>query len=263
MTSIVISKDGTPIAYEKLGSGTPLILVDGALCSRSFGPMPKFASLLSENFTVVMYDRRGRGESADSMPYSPEREVEDIEALVNEAGGSAYIFGISSGAALALRAAEKKIGITKLALYEPPFVYDKTNDPPPLNHESKLKELLAAGNRSGAVKYFMTGMVGMPSIASFVMQLMPMWKKLKAVAHTLPYDAAVMGDFSVPIARIASVTIPTFIAGGGKSSETLRHAVHLVADALPNGTLKIMESENHNVAASVLVPVLTDFFTQK
>lgn len=261
--SIVTSKDGTPIAFEKLGGGMPLILVDGALCSRSFGPMPKFASMLSKNFTVLMYDRRGRGESEDSTPYSPEREVEDIEALVNVAGGSAYIFGISSGAALALKAAEKKIGITKLALYEPPFVYDTTKDAPPLNHESKLKELLAAGNRSGAVKYFMTGMVGMPSVAAFVMQLMPMWKKLKAVAHTLPYDAAVMGDFSVPIARIATVTVPTLIAGGGKSSAALRRAVHLVADALPNGTLKIMDNENHNVAAPALVPVLTDFFTNK
>ena len=259
----VISKDGTAIAYEKLGSGFPLILVDGALCYRSFGPMPKFASLLSNHFSVYMYDRRGRGESTDAAGYSADREVDDIEALIAAAGGSAFVFGISSGAALGLRAVEKKLNIPKLALYEPPFVYTAASGTNPPDHKENLEKILAAGSRGKAVKYFMVDMVGVPAAGAFIMQLMPMWKKLKSVAHTLPYDAAVMGDFTVPIARIASVTTPTLIAGGGKSSAALRKAVHLVADALPNGTLKIMESENHNVAASALVPVLTDFFTNK
>lgn len=256
----VISKDGTTIAYSKIGNGKPLILVDGALCYRSFGPMPNLAPLLAKDFTVFYYDRRGRGESTDKKPYSVQREIEDIEALINAAGGSAYVFGISSGAALALKAAENKLNILKLALYEPPFVYEKKNGSVPPDHEVKLKSLLASNRRSDMVKYFMVDMVGVPAFAAFMMKLMPVWKKLKAVAHTLPYDAAVMGDFTVPVADIYTVKTPTLIAGGGKSSATLRNAVQSVADTLPNGTLKWLEGQTHNVKAEILAPVLIEFF---
>src|SRR5262249_29137018 len=117
-----ISKDGTTIAFDQLGKGPAIILVDGALCSRSFGPMPKLAPLLAQRFTVFTYDRRGRGDSGDTASYRVEREIEDIDALIAEAGGSAYVFGISSGAALVLRAAASGLAIEKLALYEPPFM---------------------------------------------------------------------------------------------------------------------------------------------
>lgn len=256
----VISKDGTSIAYEKSGSGEPLILIDGALCYRSFGPMKKFASLLSNNFTVYWYDRRGRGDSGDSPNYSPDREVEDIEALINEAGRPAFLLGLSSGAALAIRAAEKKLNIKKMALYEPPYVWDKNSGKPAVDHEAELKKILATGNRSKAVKYFMVTMVGAPAIAAFIMQLMPMWKKLKGVAHTLPYDSAIMGNWSVPEERVSSIAIPALVSGGGKSPANLQDPVKLIAKLLPNGTLKILEGQTHNIKAEVLIPVVLDFF---
>ncbi len=255
-----ISKDGTVIAYEKTGNGKPLILIDGALCYRSFGPMPKLAPLLAEHFTVYYYDRRGRGDSTDVQPYSPQKEVEDIAALIAAAGGSAFVAGLSSGAALALGAAEAGLNIPKMALYEPPFVYEKNSPQSKTDHAAQLKSLVASGKRGAAVKYFMVDMVGAPWFFGFMMQLMPMFKKLKAVAHTLPYDAAVMGDFTAPTERIAQITNRTLIAGGEKSPDTLKYAVRAVADALPNKELRWLEGQTHNVSPGVLVPVLTEFF---
>jgi pimeloyl-ACP methyl ester carboxylesterase len=165
MMSEVMSKDGTPIAYERFGSGPALILVDGALCSRAFGPSPKLAPLLAQHFTVFAYDRRGRGQSGDTQPYSPSREIEDIAALIQEAGGSACLLGLSSGGALALQAAAAGVGINKVVAYEPPYVDDagqRGGDA----YEGQLKHLVASGNRGGAVKYFMKGMVGVPAPTS-------------------------------------------------------------------------------------------------
>ncbi|MGA3245338.1 MAG: alpha/beta hydrolase [Bacteroidota bacterium] len=258
----VTSKDGTSIAYDKLGNGPALILVDGALCSRAFGPMPKLASLLQKNFTVFLYDRRGRGESTDTKLYDVEREVDDIDALLQQAGGSAYVFGISSGAGLIIHAVVRGLNIKKLALYEPPFVAGKNGQHKKTDHESRLKQLIASDRRGDAAKYFMTKMMGAPAIVVFVMQLMPMWSKLKAVAHTLPYDAAVMGDFTVPEARIASIKKPTLIAGGDKSPAALRNAVQQVADALPDGTLRWLKDQTHNVKTEILAPLLTELFQE-
>ena len=257
----VISKDGTIISYKKIGNGKPIILIDGALCYSSFGPMPKLAPRLAKHFTVYYYDRRGRGDSTDIKPYSVEREVEDIEALIKEAGGSAFVFGISSGAALGLKAAKRKLNIPKLALYEPPFVWDKNSGKPAVDHEAALKKILAADQRGKAVKYFMVDMVGAPAIVAFIMQLMPMWKKLKVIAHTLPYDSAIMGNWSVPEEEISSIIIPTLISGGAKSPATLRNPVELIAKLLPNGTLKVLEGQTHNVGADVLAPILIEYFS--
>ncbi|NUM80797.1 alpha/beta hydrolase [bacterium] len=256
----VVSKDGTEIAYDRWGRGRPLILVDGALCSRSFGPMPKIASLLAEHFTVFMYDRRGRGDSSNGKMYSVDREIEDLDALIREAGGSVYLFGVSSGAALALKAAESKLDIAKLALYEPPFVYEKNSESSRLDHKTQLELRLSADRRGDAVKYFMVQMVGAPAFFAWLMSLLPMWKKLKAVAHTLPYDAAIMGNFTVPSEDISRITVPTLIAGGEKSPETLRRAVQGVADVLPNGTLQWLKGQSHNLAAKAIAPVLRSFF---
>ena len=194
--SKVLSKDGTAIAFDKLGSGEPVILVDGALCSRSFGPLPKLAPLLAPHITVFHYDRRGRNESGDTPPYAVEREVEDIEALIAQAGGSACVFGISSGAALALAAAARGANIKKLALYEPPFVAVSSARTVPSDSAAQLSRLIALGRRGDAVKFFLVDMVGMPAIFAYIMRVLPDWPKLKGVAHTLPYDAAVLGDFS-------------------------------------------------------------------
>src|SRR4029077_18288586 len=203
--STVLSKDGTAIAFDKLGTGEPIILVDGALCSRSFGPLPKLAQLLEPRFTVFNYDRRGRNETGDTPPYAVERELEDIEALIAKSGGSAFVFGTSSGAALALAAAARGANIRKLALYEPPFVAVSSARTVPPDSEAQLQRLIATGRRGDALKFFMVDMVGMPAIFAYIMRVLPVWPKLKAVAHTLPYDAAVLGDFSLPKERAASV----------------------------------------------------------
>jgi pimeloyl-ACP methyl ester carboxylesterase len=222
--------------------------------------MPKLARRLSQNFTVFSYDRRGRGDSGDTAPYEKEREVEDIDALIRQAGGSAFVLGLSSGAALALLAAASGLNITKLALYEPPFMVDKEGRKPPADHEARLEQLIAAGRRGDAVKFFMRDVVGMPGIFVVMMGVMfPVWSKLKAVAHTLPYDAAVMGDYSLPAKRIASVTMPTLVMDGEKTDMRLRRAVKAVADALPYAEHRTLKGQTHNVSAASLTPVLTDF----
>jgi pimeloyl-ACP methyl ester carboxylesterase len=257
--STVTSKDGTPIAYEKLGAGPALILVDGALCSRAFGPMPKLAARLARDFTVYLYDRRGRGESGDTLPYSPQREIEDLAALIEVAGGSACVVGLSSGAALALEAAAGGIGIRKVAAYEPPFIAAAGNRSEG-GHERALRSLIAAGKRGEAVKYFMR-MVRVPAFVIFMMQLMPnVWPKLKAVAHTLPYDVAVMGDFTVPAARIATIRVPTLVMDGEKTQERLQRAVDEIAQALPGAKRRTLKGQTHNVSADVLTPELVQFF---
>lgn len=258
--STILSKDGTVIAFDELGNGEPIILVDGALCSRAFGPLPKLAQLLAPHFTVFHYDRRGRNESGDTPPYAVEREVEDIEALIAKSGGSASVFGTSSGAALALAAAARGASIKKLALYEPPFVAGRSARTAPPDSEAQLKRLIAAGRRGDAVKFFMVDMVGMPAIFAYILRVLPIWPKLKAVAHTLPYDAAVLGDFSLPKERAASVAVPTLVIGGEKSPVELRSAVSAVAEAVPRAKLRMLKGQTHNVSVKVLAPVLVEFF---
>jgi pimeloyl-ACP methyl ester carboxylesterase len=259
--SKVLSKDGTAIAFDKLGHGEPVILVDGALCSRAFGPLPNLAKLLAPHFTVLNYDRRGRNESGDKAPYAVQREVEDIEALIVEAGGSASVFGTSSGAALALAAAANRANIKKLALYEPPFIAGRrVGRSAPPDSEAQLRRLVDQGRRADAVKFFMVDMVGMPAIFTYIMRILPVWPKLKAVAHTLPYDAAVLGDFSLPKGRAASVAVPTLVMGGEKSPVELRGAVDAVAQAIPGAKLQMLKGQTHNVDVKVLAPVLVDFF---
>jgi pimeloyl-ACP methyl ester carboxylesterase len=259
--STVTSKDGTSIAYERMGSGPALILVDGAMCSRAFGPMPNLAALLAKHFTVYLYDRRGRGESGDTAPYAKQREIEDIEALIQTAGGAAFVLGASSGAALALEAAASGLNITKVIAYEPPFMVDDSGRNKNANHEARLRELIAAGRRGAAIKYFMRDMVGLPAPFVFIMPLMRgMWRKLEAVAHTLPYDAAIMGDWSVPTRRFAAIATPTLAIDGEKSDRRLRRAVAAVTEAVPKAQRRTLEGQTHNVNAAVLAPVAVEFF---
>ncbi len=258
----VISKDGTFIAYEQSGSGEPVILVDGALCSRAFGPLPDLAGLLAPHFTVFNYDRRGRNDSGDTQPYAPEREIEDIEALIQEAGAPVYVAGVSSGAALALAAAAAGLNIKKLALYEAPFMVDKSGHRPPPDAEAQLKAFIASDRRGDAVRFFIKDMVGVPAFFVFIMQIMPMFSKLKAVAHTLPYDAAIMGDFSLPAKRAASVKTPTLVGGGEKSPASMKNAVKQLAEAIPGSELKMFKGQTHNISVKVLAPALIDFFNK-
>jgi pimeloyl-ACP methyl ester carboxylesterase len=260
----VRSADGTAIAYTRVGQGPPLILVDGALCSRSFGPMPKLAEQLTPHFTIYTYDRRGRGASGDTKPYSPDREVEDIEALVALAGDPVYLHGTSSGAALALEAAKHTRSIAKLAVYEPPFIVDDTRPPMPDDWLPRLENLIADGRRGDAVSMFMR-FVGTPAIFTAVMPLTPVWGKLKAAAPTLPYDLTIMHEHQrgrpLTSAEWAAVKVPTLVAAGGKSPAWMTNGTRALAEALPDAAYRTLPGQNHMVKAQVIAPVLTDFFT--
>jgi pimeloyl-ACP methyl ester carboxylesterase len=259
--SHVTSKDGTNIDYERSGNGPALILVDGALCSRGFGPSPKLAPLLARHFTVYAYDRRGRGRSGDTHPYAPAREVEDIAALVAEAHGSAFLLGLSSGGALALEAAASGLPVAKVVAYEPPYV-DDSGQRGGDAHEARLELLLADGNRGGAVKYFMKDMVGVPAPMVVMMRLMPwIWRKLEAVAHTLPYDAAVMTAFRIPRARFATIGVPALVMNGTKTDPRLREAARTIAAAIPGARHHELAGQTHNVKPEILTPEVVEFLT--
>jgi len=264
--STVTSADGTTIAFTRAGQGPALILVDGALCSRSFGPMPKLAAQLAPHFTVYTYDRRGRGASGDTPPYAPDRETDDIEALTavaSETGGPVFLHGTSSGAALALEAAKRIPAIAKLAVYEPPFIVDGSRSPIPDGYLAELRRLVAGGRRGDAVKMFMR-FVGTPAIFTAVMPLTPVWPKLKAVAPTLPYDIEIMQDHQrgAPLedAEWALVKVPVLVAAGGKSPAWMANATRALADALPDARYRTLPGQNHMVKPQAIAPVLTEFF---
>ena len=260
----VISKDGTTIAFDQLGKGPAIILVGGAFQYRAIDPRTaQLAASLSPHFTVFHYDRRGRGESGDTAPYAVEREIEDLEALINEAGGSAFVFGMSSGAALALEAANRLPNITKLALYEAPFIIDDSRPPFPKDYLEQLKEMLAADRRGDAVKLFMK-QVGTPGIFITIMRFTPVWPKLTAVAHTLPYDISLLIDNGagklLPTTRWTCVTESTLVMDGGKSPAWMRHAMQALAQTLPNANYHTLAGQTHMVKPEALAPVLVKFF---
>ena len=259
----VTSKDGTTIAYDQTGTGPALILVGGALSERSAAiPM---AGLLAPNFTVYGYDRRGRGDSGDTQPYTVEREIEDIAALIEQAGGSAFVYGMSSGAVLALRAAASGLPITKLALYEPPLIVDATRAPLPRDYVAHLNELVAAGRCGDAVEYFLTAAVEVPAAMVAEMRGSPMWPGMEALAPTIAYDGAVMGDAmsgaKTPLQQFAAVTTPTLVLDGGASPEWMHSGAQALADVLPNARRETLPGQTHAVDANVLVPILRAFFT--
>jgi pimeloyl-ACP methyl ester carboxylesterase len=260
----VVSGDGTSIAFERAGDGPPLILVDGALCYRGSGPARPLAARLVERFTVVTYDRRGRGDSGDTPPYAVEREVEDLAALVQEAGGSAYVYGVSSGAALALEAAHHGVPITKLALYEAPFIVDDTRRPVTDGYVARVHELLAADRRGEAVTEFMK-LVDVPAVGIVAMRLMPAWSRLKAVAPTLAYDTALTEPLQrgrpLPADRWNGATMPTVVISGGNSPAWMRNANRALAAVLPDASHRTLDGQTHLVKPDAIAPVLTDFFT--
>lgn len=255
-----ISKDGTPIGYEKKGNGPALIIVDGAMCSRLFGPSQKLAEILSPNFTVYTYDRRGRNESGDTRPYAIEREIEDLEAVMKEAGGSAGLVGFSSGASLALEAASSGVNATKIMAYEPPYMVSNEGHQSPADSKEQLTKLIAEDKRGAALKFFMHDMVGVPSFAVAIMSITPMWPKLKKVAHTLPYDATVLRNFKMPAEKFAGIKIPTWIGAGGKTQIRLRRAAEAVEKTVPGATLAILPGQTHNVSPKVIAPEIIKFF---
>jgi len=254
----VTSKDGTTIAFDRPGEGPPVILVCGGSTARSANA--SLATLLAARFTVFNYDRRGRGASGDTPPYAVEREVEDLDAVIAAAGGSASVYGTSSGAALALEAAASGLAVTKLALWEPPFIVDDSRPRPPADTATTYTELVSAGRRGDAVEFFMAKVVGLP--AEFVAEARksPWWPAQEALAHTLAYDATIMGDYSVPTERVASVAAPTLVIDGGASPAWMRNTAKAVADVLPAGQRHTLMGQEHNVAPDALAPVLEKFF---
>ena len=255
----VTSQDGTTIAFDRMGEGPPLILVCGGSTDR-MANVP-LAALLASNFTVLNYDRRGRGDSGDTPPYAIEREVEDIDALTREAGGSAFLYGTSSGAALALDAAAAGLPITKLALWEPPFILDESRRPP-ADQVERYDEMIAEGRRGDAVEYFMSNVVGMPAEFVADARTQPWWSAQEALAHTLAYDAVVMGDYSLPAERAASVKAPALVIAGGASFPWMRETAQALADALPDGRIRVLEGQGHNVDPAVLAPALIEFLDE-
>jgi len=258
-----VSRDGTAIAFDRLGEGQPLILVDGALCSRAFGPMPALAPLLARHFAVYLYDRRGRNESGDTLPYAVEREIDDLQSMIDVAGGSAFVYGISSGAALALEAARRGLRITKLALYEAPFIVDASRPPQPPDFLARLEQAVRSNRRSDAVKMFLQ-LVGVPKIATMVMPIIPAWSKLKAAAHTLPYDITIVAanQQGRPLGAdvYSSVSVPTLVLDGGKSPAWIRNGMRALANAVPSAVYQTIPGQTHNVKAASLAPALIAFF---
>lgn len=261
MTLTTTSKDGTTIAYEKLGSGPPLVLVDGAMCFREFGPCRSLAEELADRFTVYFYDRRGRGESGNTLPYSPEREYEDLAAVIAAAGGDAFVHGFSSGAGLVLRAAASGVAMKKLSSYEAPFIGEVLVKGKPVDSLAELNTLLAKDDRAGAVGFFMVKMVGGPAFLPLMMRLMPkVFRQLKGVAHTLPYDTQIMNEFAVPTAELATITTPTLVMHGGKAKPNMVAAAESIAAAVPGSVHHVLPGQTHQVSNAALMPELVAFF---
>ncbi|GLV59990.1 alpha/beta hydrolase [Dictyobacter sp. S3.2.2.5] len=255
----VYSKDGTAIAFDRSGEGTPLILVDGAMCYRGFGPMGDLVPKLAPHFTVFSYDRRGRGESGDTLPYAVEREIEDLDALIQEAGGSAFVYGISSGAALSLAATASGLVIKKLALYEPPFNLDEGTRAQSLASLAQLRRLSAEDRRGEMVEAFMT-QVGLPAEAISQMRNAPSWPMMEALAPTLAYDLTILGDGSLPRGRASSISIPTLVMAGGAGWPWMLDSTQELASAIPNAQYRVLEGQTHEVAADAIAPALIEFF---
>jgi pimeloyl-ACP methyl ester carboxylesterase len=258
----VTSNDGTSIAYDRSGEGLALILVSGAMSDRAAAT--ELAGMLAKDFTVYAYDRRGRGDSTDTQPYAPEREIEDLAALIAEAGGSAFVLGHSSGAVLALRAVLAGLSIPKLALYEPPFIVDDSRPAAPSDYVPHLNALLAAGRNGDAVEYFMVDAVLTPREAVAQMRNSPWWPGMERLAPTLPYDGAVMADTMSgrpePIQQFAAVSIPTLVMDGGASPDWIHHGVRALVSVLPDATYHTLPGQDHGAAPSLVAPELIVFF---
>ncbi|WSF37465.1 alpha/beta hydrolase [Streptomyces sp. NBC_01351] len=259
----VFSADGTTIAYEQRGSGPAVVLVGGAFMTR--GDSAALAALLAEHFTVFTYDRRGRGDSGDGPVYDVQREVEDLDAVIGHAGGEAMVFGMSSGAVLALEAAARGSAVSRLALYEPPFVTDDSRAPLPADYVAHLTELVEREAYGDAVAYFMTAAVGLPAEVVNGMRQAPFWAGMETTARTLPYDGMVMGDTMsgrpLPADRWQSVTVPVLVGSGDAGAPHMLSGARELAALADNFALRVFPGQEHNIDPTRIAPALTDFFT--
>jgi pimeloyl-ACP methyl ester carboxylesterase len=261
----VTSKDGTKIAFDKIGSGPAVIFVNGAIAYRAMDPtLGQIADLLSEHFTVYNYDRRGRGESGNTQPFTKEREIEDVQALIEAAGGSAIVFGFSSGGVVALDAAALIPGITKIGVYEPAIIVDDSRQPVPADYAAHLLTLSVENKRDEAVEYFMIHAVGVPAEYIGGMKADSSWAGMAEVAHTIAYDAAFVGSIMqgkpLPTDRWDKVTVPALVVDGSASDAWVHNAADALAQVLPNASRQTLEGQTHSVDANVIAPLMLDFF---
>ncbi len=261
-TEWATSADGTRIAFERVGAGPVLVLVDGAFCYREFGPARDLATALAGDFTVVIYDRRGRGESGNTLPYAPAREYEDLRAVIDATGRDAFVMGQSSGAGLVYRAAAAGVPMRKLIGYEAPWVGLRTNkDGSPKDYHGDLDRLIASGAHGKAISYFMVDMIGAPRFVPLMMRVMAAkeWSKLLRVAPTLRHDAAVMGDFAVPEGELAQVAVPALVLCGSKGAPEMLAAQEKVAAVIPGAEHAVLAGQTHQVAPVALKPQFVRF----
>ncbi|MEU0676800.1 alpha/beta hydrolase [Streptomyces sp. NPDC006172] len=257
MDEKTFSRDGTELAYTRAGRGPAVILVSGAMSTG--GTVAPLAGLLAQRFTALWYDRRGRGESGDTAPYAVEREVEDLAALIDAAGGEAALYGVSSGGALALRAAASGLPVTRVAVYETPYAdFSEHGAQERAAYTARMTEALAANRRGDAVESFLR-LTGLAEAVIEGARQSPMWAAMEAIAPTLAYDDAVMGDGLLPRELLASVGVPVLAVAGSESPSWLRRAVEAVARAVPGGAHRTLEGQTHMVDPNVLAPVLTEF----
>jgi pimeloyl-ACP methyl ester carboxylesterase len=261
-TGRVMSADGTVIVFDRSGAGPVVILVHGAFTVRTHPILADVAAALTPWFTMINYDRRGRGDSGDTQPYAVERELEDLAALIETTGGPAMVFGGSSGAGLALHAAARNPAISKLAVWEPPYHVDDSAPRLPHDFAARLDALVSNGRRAAAVELFMTEAAQATPEAVAAMRRQPSWSQAEAVAHTLAYEAAVMGPGNaLPAARLAAITQPTLVLAGGNSPAWITNAGKAVAQTMPAAAHRVLEGQTHNVSPQALAPELLEFFS--
>jgi pimeloyl-ACP methyl ester carboxylesterase len=263
--SHVISKDGTRIAFDKSGKGPPIIIVNGAMAFREFYGDKPLVAALSNTFTIYTYDRRGRGESTDTKPYSREKEMEDIEALIDDAGGASFLYGVSSGAALALLTAARlgSAKVSKLALYEPPYDSDSEKNKADFALQKKrINELLRTGQRGDAAAFFVSSL-GTPPEALEGLRKSKDWPVMQSVEHTLAYDYVVLGDGAIPVEIAKTVKIPVLVMNGDKSFDFMRDTAENLSKVMPNAQWKILKDQTHQVSPEVVAPVLRAFFNKE
>jgi pimeloyl-ACP methyl ester carboxylesterase len=261
----VISRDGTVIAFDQTGTGQLLILVAGGFGHRKLAGLSELAAALSSDFTLINYDRRGRGDSGDTQPYAVAREIEDIEALIDHVGGSAFLYGASSGGILALEATNQfSHKVKKLALYDPPFIINDKRPPLPEDFVEQMQAAIAAGHRGDAIDILLTHVLQVPLEQLAPLRDDPNWEEMKKVAHTLVYDGLIQRDFMagkpLPSDRWTQVTCPTLVMNGQNSEQFFRDGGQSLVELLPHAKHRLLGGQNHNVSNQALVPVLKEFF---
>lgn len=250
------SKDGTELAYDVSGAGPALVYITGAICFRKFRPVAADAAVFSTRFTVYNYDRRGRGDSGNTMPYAVEREIDDIEAVIDAAGGSAILYGHSSGAALALEAAARMPHkIAGLVIYDASYVHDEAEQVSYAQLAAKIGNLLERREHGRALKVFLQG-IGMPRPFIALLPLFPGWKTMKALAPTLMYDIGIT-EVLPPLERFTSIDLPVHVTVGAKSPASLHQVARQLAEAIPHSTHRMLAGQDHMVSAKAMMPILT------